>query len=210
MCSTIPTWCAQSSASGSRRRPAISAISGRTRRGGCFAPASSMRSPCCRRANGALADCCGTRSSSLFLLGVGEACDEVGANLVIDCPDKPGNGSDGIKNAVVDGFIFGRVEHLNEIEPARLRRLPFVVVDFDPGPNISSVRVDAHAGCLRGGEASHRSRPPPLRHSLLHAQLSGPRAIHPAGEAARPGGRRACRPTRRSIAAIATLSPRPG
>ena len=47
----------------------------------------------------------------------------------------------------MDGFIFGRVEHLAEVEPARLRRLPFAVVDFDPGPTISSVRVDARVGC---------------------------------------------------------------
>lgn len=80
----------------------------------------------------------------LFLLGVGEVCDEIGANLVL-VSDK--TGKRGIKNALVDGFIFGRVEHLAEVEPARLRRLPFAVVDFDPGPNISSVRVDAYAGC---------------------------------------------------------------
>jgi hypothetical protein len=43
--------------------------------------------------------------------------------------------------------IFGRVEHLAELEPAQLRHLPFAVVDFDPGPSISSVRVDGRAGC---------------------------------------------------------------
>ncbi len=78
-----------------------------------------------------------------FLRGVGEGCDEVGANLAI-VADQPG--STGIRNALVDGFIFARVEHLNEIEPARLRRLPFAVVDFDPGPHISSVRVDTRNG----------------------------------------------------------------
>jgi DNA-binding LacI/PurR family transcriptional regulator len=38
------------------------------------------------------------------------------------------------------------VEHLAEIEAARLRRLPVVVVDADPGPEINSVRSDARAG----------------------------------------------------------------
>jgi DNA-binding LacI/PurR family transcriptional regulator len=55
----------------------------------------------------------------LFLLGVGEACDEIGANLVI-VPGRTGNG--GVKTALVDGFIFGRVEHLAEVELAQLRR----------------------------------------------------------------------------------------
>src|ERR1700754_2282492 len=74
----------------------------------------------------------------LFLLGVSEACDEVGANLLL-MPDRAGK--EGIKNALVDGFIFGRVEHLRDIEEVRLRHLPFAVVDFDPGPDVTSVRV---------------------------------------------------------------------
>ena len=78
-----------------------------------------------------------------FLLGVAETCDEVGASLVI-IPDRTSNG--GVRTALVDGFIFGRIEHLRETEPARLRRLPFVVMDVDAGPDISSVRVDSRAG----------------------------------------------------------------
>ena len=33
-----------------------------------------------------------------------------------------------------------------DVEPARLRRLPFVVLDSDPGPDVNSVRVDARGG----------------------------------------------------------------
>ena len=102
-----------------------------------------------------------------FLLGVGQACDEAGANLAI-VPDKLDN--HGIKNALVDGFIFWRVDYLNEIEPARLRRLPFAVVDFDPGPNISSVRVDARAGCYAAAKHLIESGTSPFRHSLLPAK----------------------------------------
>jgi DNA-binding LacI/PurR family transcriptional regulator len=80
---------------------------------------------------------------NLFLRGVGEACDAAGANLVIISET---TGGEGIRDALVDGFIFGRVEHLREIESARLRRLPFAVVDFDPGPGVGAVRVDARAG----------------------------------------------------------------
>lgn len=80
---------------------------------------------------------------SQFLEGVAAGCDEAGASLTI-IADEPGRG--GLRNALVDGFIFARVEHLSEVEPARLRRLPFAVVDFDPGPQISSVRVDTRSG----------------------------------------------------------------
>ena len=111
------------------------------------------------------------------LLGIGEACDEVGANLVI-IPDRPDN--HGIKNALVDGFIFGRAEHLHEFEPARLRRLPFAVVDFDPGPNISSVRVDARAGSYAA--AKHLLNLGHRRFGILSFMRSStPARLYPAG-----------------------------
>ena len=114
----------------------------------------------------------------LFLLGVGEACDEIGANLVI-VPDRTGNG--GIKTALVDGFIFARVEHLAELEPARLRRLPFAVVDFDPGPSISSVRVDARAGCYAA--AKHLIEHGHRRFGILSfLRSTGSARIHPSGQ----------------------------
>jgi DNA-binding LacI/PurR family transcriptional regulator len=91
-----------------------------------------------------VADALRNPSFQAFLVGVGEACDEAGANLVV-VPDPRLN--DGYRTALVDAFILGRVEHLEEIEPARQRRLPFVVVDFDPGATIGSVRVDARAVC---------------------------------------------------------------
>lgn len=114
----------------------------------------------------------------LFLLGVSEACDEIGASLVV-VPDR--GGRDGIRNALVDGFIFGRVEHLNDIEPARLRRLPFAVVDFDPGPDVSSVRVDARAGAYTAArhllELGHR------RFAFMSfLRHRGPAVIHRAGQ----------------------------
>ncbi len=80
---------------------------------------------------------------SQFIGGVGEACDAAGASLAI-ISDRPGEHR--IRDALVDGFIFARVEHLDEIEPARLRRLPISVIDFDPGPEIGAVRVDTRFG----------------------------------------------------------------
>jgi DNA-binding LacI/PurR family transcriptional regulator len=114
----------------------------------------------------------------LFLRGVGEACDEFGANLVI-VAGRAGNS--GIKTALVDGFIFGRVEHLAEVESARLRRLPFAVVDFDPGSSINSVRVDARAGCYAAAkhllELGHR------RFGILSfLRSSGSARVHPPGQ----------------------------
>lgn len=78
-----------------------------------------------------------------FLRGVGEACDAAGANLVL-LPDKARD--QGIRTALVDGFIFGRLEHLERLKLAKLRRLPMVVVDVDPGPEFTSVRIDTRAG----------------------------------------------------------------
>ena len=80
----------------------------------------------------------------LQLLGVSEVCDEVGASILI-IPDKKGSG--GVQTALVDSFIFSRFDQLAEIESARLRRLPYVVMDSDPGPDVNSVRVNARAGC---------------------------------------------------------------
>ena len=86
---------------------------------------------------------------SQFLLGAAEACDEAGASMVI-IPDKPGQRN--IASALVDGFILGRIEHMNQLEPAQLRRLPFTVVDFNAGPSINSVTVDARGGARAAAE----------------------------------------------------------
>ncbi|MFO1122732.1 MAG: LacI family DNA-binding transcriptional regulator [Hyphomicrobiales bacterium] len=79
-----------------------------------------------------------------FLEGVAEGCDAQGASLVI-IPDGPSQS--GTRSALVDGLIFGRIEHLGTVRPAQLRRLPFAVVDFDAGSGINSVRIDAYRGC---------------------------------------------------------------
>jgi DNA-binding LacI/PurR family transcriptional regulator len=78
-----------------------------------------------------------------FLQGVAQACDQAGANMVL-LPDVPG--TNGIAAALVDGFIFGRTEQLEQLEAAHRRRLPFAVVDFNAGPDVNAVLVDARAG----------------------------------------------------------------
>jgi DNA-binding LacI/PurR family transcriptional regulator len=117
-----------------------------------------------------------------ILEGVGEMCDEVGANLVI-VSEKDSNHR--VKNALVDGFIFWRVEDLDQIEPVRLRRLPFALVDFEPGPNISAVRVNAHAGCYAAAkhllDLGHR------RFAIMSfMRTREPARAHPAGKQRAP------------------------
>src|SRR5271169_7077399 len=72
-------------------------------------------------------------------------------------------------------------EHLAEVELAQLRRLPFAVVDFDPGPSISSVRVDARAGCYAA--AKHLIEHGHRRFGILSfLRTSGSARIHPPGQ----------------------------
>lgn len=116
-----------------------------------------------------------------FLEGVGEICDEAGANLMI-FPDRPRSGVD---SALVDGLILSRVEQIAELESARLRRMPLVVVDVDAGPEVSSVRVDARAGARAAAQhlldLGHR------RFAILSfLRAFGPPVYHPPGRARPP------------------------
>jgi DNA-binding LacI/PurR family transcriptional regulator len=117
-----------------------------------------------------------------FLRGVAEVCDAASANLVIISDREHGRG---VSNALVDGVVLSRIEQLSEIEPARLRRIPFAVVDFDPGPEVSSVRSDARAGALAAArhliELGHR------RFAILSfLRAFGPAIHHPPGGARPP------------------------
>ena len=118
-----------------------------------------------------------------FVVGVAVACDEVGANLVIISDRTHGRG---IASALVDGFIFARVEQIAEIEPARRRRLPFAVIDFDPGPEVSSVRADTRAG---GRAAARHLLALGHRRFAIMSFLRGfdPARMHPPGKPRPPG-----------------------
>ena len=80
-----------------------------------------------------------------FLTGVAEVCEEqsAGMSLVSGIDDQK---AWGIRNALVDGFILSSIEEVELIEPALRRKLPFVVMDIDGGPDISSVRIDDRDG----------------------------------------------------------------
>lgn len=112
-----------------------------------------------------------------FIRGVAESCDEAGANLVLISDREHGRG---VTTALVDGVVLSRVEHLAEVEPARLRRIPVAVMDFDPGPDMSSVRSDARAGAYAAArhllDLGHR------RFAILSFLRSfGPPIFHPPG-----------------------------
>lgn len=113
-----------------------------------------------------------------FLQGVGEVCDAYGANLMI----APGaiHGSS-ISNALVDCMIFSRVAQIEELDEVLLRKISFCVVDFDAGPEINSVRVDARAGAYAAArhllDLGHR------RFGILSfLRETGPARVHAASE----------------------------
>jgi DNA-binding LacI/PurR family transcriptional regulator len=82
----------------------------------------------------------------MFMEGVAEVCDELGTSLVLISGADGAKGG-GIRGALVDGFILTLPDEVAHIEPAKLRRLPFVVIDADVGPEINSVKIDARGGC---------------------------------------------------------------
>ena len=109
----------------------------------------------------------------VLLSGVAEVCDAKGAGmaLVSGYPDDE-TPAWSIKTALVDGFIVFALEDDNRlIREARQRKLPFVAVDFDPGPDAPSVRVDDRGGCR---VAAEHLLPLGHRHfAILSMELSG-------------------------------------
>jgi DNA-binding LacI/PurR family transcriptional regulator len=80
-----------------------------------------------------------------FLAGVAQACEErgVGLSLVSGRDDQE---AWGIKNALVDGFIFTGVEQVDLLTAGGRRRLPFVVMDLSNAPDIKSVSTENRDG----------------------------------------------------------------
>jgi DNA-binding LacI/PurR family transcriptional regulator len=80
-----------------------------------------------------------------FLAGVADICEGrgVGLSMVSARGDQE---SWGIKNALVDGFIFTSLDQVAWAAPGNQRRLPFVVMDIDGAPDIRSVRVENRDG----------------------------------------------------------------
>lgn len=88
------------------------------------------------------------------LSGIAEICDAKGAGmaLVSGYPEDETPGWN-IKTALVDGFIVIALDDDNRlIGEARGRKLPFVAVDFDVGPDVPSVRIDDRGGARAAAE----------------------------------------------------------
>jgi DNA-binding LacI/PurR family transcriptional regulator len=134
-----------------------------------------------------------------FLAGIAEVCEEHGCGLsLVSAADDEQLW--GIRTAIVDGFIFNSIEQAELIEPAKRRRLPFVVMDFDGGPEVSSVRIDDRDGARQLAQhliaLGHRriAVAAPLR--SLHAPI-----FHPPGRN-RPLLADATQPQRERLAGV--------
>ena len=114
-----------------------------------------------------------------LLVGVAEICDENAASLVI-VSGSYDRKEWAIRNALVDGFILGHIEEVDMVL-ARQRKVPFVVMDMDARPDVSSVRVDGRTGARLAAEhlldLGHR------RFAIVSVQRVPANPIwHPAGE----------------------------
>lgn len=88
-----------------------------------------------------------------FMSGVAEVCDQRGAGIALVSAVDRDSAAWGIGSALVDGFIVQCLEDGDRlIELARRRRLPFVAVDVDPGPDASAILVDDRGGARQAAE----------------------------------------------------------
>jgi DNA-binding LacI/PurR family transcriptional regulator len=119
-----------------------------------------------------------------FLVGVAEVCDERGSSLTL-ISGVADERTRGIRDAVVDGFIISRAHEPILIDSLRRRRLPFVIIDDDGGPETSSVRGDARSGCQRA--ATHLIDLGHRRFAIMSFLRDlGPATYHPPGEVRSP------------------------
>jgi DNA-binding LacI/PurR family transcriptional regulator len=81
------------------------------------------------------------------VLGASLACDEAGATLsLVNGTDETRTST--IREALVDGFILGHSADIDLIASAQRRRLPFVILESEAGPNVNSIRIDGRSGAL--------------------------------------------------------------
>jgi DNA-binding LacI/PurR family transcriptional regulator len=88
-----------------------------------------------------------------FMAGITEVCDERGAgvSLISAADERQLNWN--IESAVVDGFVLQCVEDGSRlVDLARRRKLPFVAIDLDAGPDMSSLDVDHRGGARLAAE----------------------------------------------------------
>lgn len=115
-----------------------------------------------------------------LLLGASQACDEAGATLSLV------NGTDQtristIRDALVDGFILGHSVDIDLMtSAAQRRRLPFVILESDAGPDVNSIRIDGRSGALT--VVRHLAALGHRRFAILSIRRSaGPPVVHMPG-----------------------------
>jgi DNA-binding LacI/PurR family transcriptional regulator len=120
-----------------------------------------------------------------LVLGAARACDAAGATLSLV------NGTDerraaSIRDALVDGFILGHSADVALIRSARNRQLPFVILESDHGPDVSSIRIDARAGAMTA--IGHLASLGHRRFGILSVRRTpGPPLIHRSAVPTRAG-----------------------
>lgn len=88
-----------------------------------------------------------------FMAGITEVCDERGAGVSLISAADERAVTWSIESAVVDGFVLQCVEDGSRlIDLARRRKLPFVAIDLDAGPDMSSLDVDHRGGARLAAE----------------------------------------------------------
>jgi DNA-binding LacI/PurR family transcriptional regulator len=91
----------------------------------------------------------------LFMSGIGEVCDRLGAGLaLISAHDLHKEAAAwNIQSAVVDGFIVHCHEtQMHLLDIARSRGIPFVAVDINPGDSDMAIMIDDRAAARQQAE----------------------------------------------------------
>lgn len=115
-----------------------------------------------------------------LVLGVSLVCDGAGATLSLVNGTEETRTST-IREALVDGFILGHSVDIDLITSAQRRRLPFVILESDAGPDINSIRIDGRSGALMAvGHLAALGH----RHFVILSirRTSGPPIVHMPGE----------------------------
>jgi DNA-binding LacI/PurR family transcriptional regulator len=115
-----------------------------------------------------------------LLQGAAMACDAAGATLsLVNGTDETRTAT--IREALVDGFILGNVIDIELVASAKRRRLPFVILESDVGPDVNSIRIDGRAGARAAVE--HLLALGHKRFAILSIRhTAGPAIVHPPGE----------------------------
>jgi DNA-binding LacI/PurR family transcriptional regulator len=88
-----------------------------------------------------------------FMAGIADVCDSRGAGVSLISAADERAVTWSIESAVVDGFILQCVEDGSRlVDLARKRKLPFVAIDMDAGPDMSTIDIDHRGGAKLAAE----------------------------------------------------------